>query len=554
MIDRISRDSFLMVWGLVALILFGNLGVAPLTDIDEGAFSEATREMWERRDFISPWLLDNPRFDKPVLIHWLQLVSMLIFGFNSFGARFPSAVACIFWILAIACWAKFAASTFGDKVDPRRTFRWAVILAASCIAIPTMGRVATADALLNALVSWTLYFLHRGLAAEEEKTATRLIRYASICTGFGLLAKGPIAILIPVSALLFGIWAFYPIRGFRSLIKLFIDPLSWGLVLLIVVPWYWLQYQAQGQAFISSFFGVHNVGRFTRTMHDFSYGPWYYPVWIFIALLPFSSLIIRLIVGFKDLSLATNRHLRMCWGNFIFVMVFFSFSATKLPHYGFYGLPGLIVLLALLATLQTKVIEQRHSSELGSMTRSGRIFLDLRVSTGTCIVALLATPWWIMIFSPSISDLYIREVCMTASKLLMDKFPVLLLIGLVGIMGSSIKNTFLAITVSAFIFSGMLHLIIVPTVIESLRGPIRDVATQIGQRKLDVRSWRLASPSLSFNAGKIIREVDPSHYQYVVLYSKNYSQFKDWLYQETGQSFDPEILWSQNGVQLIQVY
>ena len=56
------------------------LGGAPLFDVDEGAFSEATREMFERGDFLFTYLNGAPRFDKPIFIYWLQAIGYLIFG------------------------------------------------------------------------------------------------------------------------------------------------------------------------------------------------------------------------------------------------------------------------------------------------------------------------------------------------------------------------------------------------------------------------------------------------------------------------------------------
>ena len=83
------------------LILLPFLGNAPLFDFDEGAFAEATREMLQKGDFFSTWLNGNPRFDKPILIYWLQAVSVTIFGFNEWAFRFPSALASIFWCFIV---------------------------------------------------------------------------------------------------------------------------------------------------------------------------------------------------------------------------------------------------------------------------------------------------------------------------------------------------------------------------------------------------------------------------------------------------------------------
>jgi 4-amino-4-deoxy-L-arabinose transferase-like glycosyltransferase len=83
------------------LSFFYNLGDVPLFDRDEGAFSEATREMFERNDFISTYLNGEPRYDKPILIYWFQAASVSLFGMNEFGFRFPSAVFASLWVLAV---------------------------------------------------------------------------------------------------------------------------------------------------------------------------------------------------------------------------------------------------------------------------------------------------------------------------------------------------------------------------------------------------------------------------------------------------------------------
>ena len=52
-----------LVFALPLLAFFLRLGAAPLFDVDEGAFSEATREMFARGDFLSTFLDGENRFD-----------------------------------------------------------------------------------------------------------------------------------------------------------------------------------------------------------------------------------------------------------------------------------------------------------------------------------------------------------------------------------------------------------------------------------------------------------------------------------------------------------
>src|SRR6202008_2375415 len=59
-----------------ALLLIPALGLAPLFDVDEGAFGEATRELLASGDWLSTTLNGAPRFDKPILVYWLQAASV----------------------------------------------------------------------------------------------------------------------------------------------------------------------------------------------------------------------------------------------------------------------------------------------------------------------------------------------------------------------------------------------------------------------------------------------------------------------------------------------
>lgn len=86
---------------IIYLSFFHNIAFVPLFDRDEGAFSEATREMFVRDDFISTYLDGKPRYDKPILIYWFQAIGVLIFGINEFAFRLPSAVFAITGIFVL---------------------------------------------------------------------------------------------------------------------------------------------------------------------------------------------------------------------------------------------------------------------------------------------------------------------------------------------------------------------------------------------------------------------------------------------------------------------
>ena len=95
---------------LLALPLLAGLGQAPLFDVDEGAFSEATREMLASGDFGHTTLNGEDRFDKPIGVYWLQAASVSVFGAEPFAFRLPSVLSG--WLLAISL-AVFAAAFAG---------------------------------------------------------------------------------------------------------------------------------------------------------------------------------------------------------------------------------------------------------------------------------------------------------------------------------------------------------------------------------------------------------------------------------------------------------
>src|ERR671929_500206 len=87
---------------------FWLLGAAPLFDVDEGAFSQATLEMFERGDFLSTYLNGEPRYDKPILVYWLQAASVALSGPSELAFRLPSALCATLWALATFLFARRA--------------------------------------------------------------------------------------------------------------------------------------------------------------------------------------------------------------------------------------------------------------------------------------------------------------------------------------------------------------------------------------------------------------------------------------------------------------
>lgn len=328
-------------WRLPPLLLlpFLALWVPPLFDLDEGAFTASTLEMFLRGDFLSSYLMGEPRHDKPILIYWLQALSVSVFGFNEWGWRLPSALAAASWI-----WLTHA---FVARLSDRETALTAALVIATAAGLIIIQRAATADALLN------LWLAAAGYAAwlwlKEGKPAWRYASHAAMALGF--LTKGPIAILVPAGAVF--LWCASRREPMRFL-RWAVEPRAIGLFLAIAAPWFVVQTWLEGPGFLAGFFLKHNVERFGASMEGHGGSPLYYLPVVLISLLPHTGLLLA--AAWRIRAVWRDELLRygLIWFGLVFVL--FSLSGTKLPHYVYYGYGGLTLLLARQADITSRWI------------------------------------------------------------------------------------------------------------------------------------------------------------------------------------------------------
>jgi len=350
----LDRRTTWLAFVLPLALLLVRLGGAPLFDVDEGAFSEATREMFERHDFLSTYLNGADRFDKPILIYWLQAVSVLVFGTSEFAFRLPSAIAAAVWCQAVAV---FAAPRIGT-----RHALFGCGIAATSLGVFVIGRAATADALLNALLALALFDAWRVIERVSRRgpldaaMSRPALHRAYLWIALGVLTKGPVAILIPVAAvflyaLVGSVVANTDTRrfGIGDAMRLFLDPLGWLILIAVAAPWYVAALTIHGRDFVDGFFLRHNVERFTGTLQGHSGSAFYYVAMVPLLLWPWLA---WLITAIGSLVTALRAHAldplqAYLWLWCLFVIVFFSLSGTKLPHYALYGCTPLFVLMAM---------------------------------------------------------------------------------------------------------------------------------------------------------------------------------------------------------------
>jgi len=462
-----------------ALLLVPALGLPPLFDVDEGAFGEATREMLASGDWLSTTLNGLPRFDKPILVYWLQAASVATLGLSEFSLRLPSALAALAWIASIG---RFASA----RIDAE-TGALAAWIAATCVGVTVIAHAATADALLNALLAVSMLDAWRFVEDGNRSALRRMY----VWIGLGVLTKGPIAALIPVAVtFLYALTS----RRLRDWLSAAFDPAGWLLLTAIVAPWYGYALHRHGRAFVEGFFVKHNLQRFSGTLEGHSGSLLYYLVAVPALLLPWTGLLVPVLLRMlDDLRGALARYLWLWFG---FVFVFFSASGTKLPHYVLYGLTPLFVLMALRA----------------DESRSGRL---ARLLAGLLLALLPLLPWLAHRWAEGAAGARTAYYAALARHALQAAPPQYYAItGGAFAIGATVLvagrwSAWKRLAVAAGLLSLALEAAVAPWLGEVVSGPVKRAAQFASTRPESVVQWNLNVPSFSVYRGRITESRAP---------------------------------------------
>src|SRR5258706_15630677 len=100
----LAKRGWLLLFLGIAAFYFWGLGSLPLVGPDEPRYADVAREMFARRDLITPALGGLPWFANPPLLYWLMIAAYPVFGVNESAARLGPAVcggvtgAFVYWL------------------------------------------------------------------------------------------------------------------------------------------------------------------------------------------------------------------------------------------------------------------------------------------------------------------------------------------------------------------------------------------------------------------------------------------------------------------------
>lgn len=499
-------------WLLLAVAILASfyisLGMIPLFDLDEGAFSEATREMLKSGNYITTYLNGELRFDKPILIYWFQAMSVSVFGLNEFALRLPSAIAASVWAVVIY--------VFTNKHFDLKTAFLATIFMVLSVQVSIVGKAAIADALLNLWIAVSMLAMYQYFSTRQKSML--MLAFAAIA--LGTLTKGPVAILVPLASSLFYAAIKKELKFWLSSV---LNPYGLLVFLLIAAPWYVLEYMDQGQKFIDGFLLKHNISRFEGVMEGHTGSFLYYlPVLIF-GLLPFTGVFIKAISLAKHWLKDDLKLYLIIW--FVFVLVFFSFSSTKLPHYIIYGYTPVFILMALAAE------QIKHSWTV--------LLFPL-----LALVFLYFVPDLLLMYGDNVRDNYSRSLIPAVPaafgagyKWIMAVSSVLVVILMLVKMKRRYQYPFVGLVVIIAVNLGLM-----PAVAELQQVPVKQAALYAAEHQLKINMYKLNTPSFNVYSESLVSKTKPVAGD-VVLTKKIYLDRFD----------NPQILFQKNGIVLFKV-
>ena len=243
----LQRTNIIWLLGALLLVRVIAMVVVPFADTTEPRYAEIARLMMTTNDWITPWFEPGvPFWGKPPLSFWAQAISFKLFGINEFAGRLPALLAFLatVWML----W-RLAASVVNAHV----AYATSVVYCGMVLTFLAAGTVMT-DPYLALGTTWSMVAFY--LAPKENVWYWRYGFFIGL--GIGLLAKGPLAIVISGAPI--GLWVLL-----QGKLMFYLRAMPWVkgtlLTLIIALPWYILA-ELKTPGFINYFIVGEHFMRF----------------------------------------------------------------------------------------------------------------------------------------------------------------------------------------------------------------------------------------------------------------------------------------------------
>ena len=186
------RALLLILLSIPTFFVF--LGSAAITDSDEAYYAEASREMIESGDWITPRFNYELRFEKPILFYWMVAATYAVAGVSEGAARFWAAMSGVGLVMV-------AYATGRRWIDDDAGFLGGAITATS-FAAAAMARQSLPDLPLAFFITLAVWAGFEALAPAQAPpgrwSPRRWLLLSSAACALAALTKGPVGLALPV--------------------------------------------------------------------------------------------------------------------------------------------------------------------------------------------------------------------------------------------------------------------------------------------------------------------------------------------------------------------
>jgi 4-amino-4-deoxy-L-arabinose transferase-like glycosyltransferase len=325
-----------------ALLVGVSQALRPILPIDETRYVSVAWEMWVRGDFLVPHLNGLPYSEKPPLLFWLMHLGWWGLGVNDW---WPRLVPSLFALVNL-----FLARALARRLWPDRP---GVALAAPAVLLGFfLWSLFTTLIMFDMLVAFCV--LVALLSLHEARVRGGIVPWLAMgaALGLGILGKGPVALLLPLSVAVLEPWwgKGLPRSGGR---------LRWWLGVLgavviaaaIGLAWALPAAAAGGEAYGRSILFSQTGERIVRAFAHQRPWWWYLPL-LPVLTFPYSlwpplwKAVVRMRPGRLDAGQ------RFCLAWLVPGLVVFSAISGKQPHY-------LLPLCPALALLASRLLDEK---------------------------------------------------------------------------------------------------------------------------------------------------------------------------------------------------
>lgn len=319
-----------------------------LMDVDASQYASIAMEMLQGGHWLDVQYRHVDYLDKPPLLFWTSALSFALFGLHAWAYKLPSVLAAAAGVHAV--WR------FCLLYYPRSTARNAAFILAASVGTVLMSNDVRTDALLFGMTSCAVWQCAEYLRHRRPHH----LMLAGFFAGLGMLAKGPLGLVLPA----FAVGTHLVLRRDRRAMWHWHWLLALAVTALVLVPMSWGLYQqfdlhpenlVNGRTGVSGlyfFFWEQSFGRITGSnvwRNDTSVFTFLHVyLWAF---LPWSLLFVGALWHRAGAVIASKFRIgehdeAFSLGGFGLTFVALSLSHYKLPHYIFVTLPWAAILTA----------------------------------------------------------------------------------------------------------------------------------------------------------------------------------------------------------------